>query len=122
MVSPLANAGARNRCCDRAEPAVAVGSSACPAGLAADRLGAADLSRSSRGGRLGSCEPLALLQAAYHLGNRHVALELNTSELRLLEDPVLEAMLRQRGLKVDHVVAPFQPEAGAYSAAAHHHR
>ena len=67
-------------------------------------------------------EPLALLQAAYHLGNRHVALELNTSELRLLEDPVLEAMLRQRGLNVEHAVAPFQPEAGAYSAAAHHHR
>lgn len=69
--------------------------------------------------------PLTLLQAAYHLGNRHVALELKPDELRLLEDPVLEQMLRQRGLTLNRVLAPFQPESGAYSASAdphsHHH-
>ena len=66
-------------------------------------------------------EPLTLLQAAYHLGNRHVALEVRPDELRLLEDPVLEQMLRQRGLTLSRQVAPFLPEAGAYSTAGHHH-
>lgn len=66
-------------------------------------------------------DPLSLLQAAYHLGNRHVALELKPGELRLLEDPVLEQMLRQRGLHLSRLVAPFLPEAGAYSVAGHRH-
>jgi len=58
--------------------------------------------------------PLALLQAAYHLGNRHVALELQEQELRLLEDAVLAEMLRSRGLQVEACVGPFHPEGGAY--------
>ena len=66
-------------------------------------------------------EPLALLQAAYHLGNRHVALEVHPQELRLLADSVLEQMLRQRGLQLDQQEAPFCPEGGAYGSAAHHH-
>ena len=68
-----------------------------------------------------AADGLALLQAAYHLGNRHVALELHADQLRLLADPVLEAMLRQRGLQLQSVVAPFQPEGGAYGGHAHHH-
>jgi urease accessory protein len=64
--------------------------------------------------------PLALLQAAYHLGNRHVALELQDGELRLLEDSVLAEMLRRRGLQVETGCLPFHPEGGAY-AAAHGH-
>ena len=64
---------------------------------------------------------LALLQAAYHLGNRHVALEVHPQELRLLADSVLEQMLRQRGLQLDQQEAPFCPEGGAYGSAAHHH-
>ena len=67
-----------------------------------------------------SPDPLALLQAAYHLGNRHVAMELHPSELRILEDSVLADLLRQRGLAVDFVLAPFEPEAGAY-AGGHSH-
>jgi urease accessory protein len=63
---------------------------------------------------------LALLQAAYHLGNRHVAIEILAGELRLLEDPVLAHLLRHRGLAVTSIVAPFLPEGGAY-AAAHGH-
>ena len=59
-------------------------------------------------------DPLALLQAAYHLGNRHVALEIRLGELRLLEDPVLAQLLEQRGLHVMSREAPFQPESGAY--------
>ena len=62
-----------------------------------------------------SPDPLALLQAAYHLGNRHVAMELHPGELRILEDSVLADLLRQRGLELELVVAPFEPEAGAYA-------
>jgi len=66
-------------------------------------------------------EPLALMRAAYHLGNRHVALEVRAEELRLLADPVLEDLLRQRGLSVRHGLEPFHPEAGAYGGGAGHH-
>lgn len=59
--------------------------------------------------------PFELLRAAYHLGNRHVPLELRPDSLRLTPDPVLQAMLEHRGLKVAAAVAPFFPEAGAYS-------
>jgi urease accessory protein len=67
-----------------------------------------------------SPDPLALLQAAYHLGNRHVAMELHPGELRILEDSVLADLLRQRGLALGTVLAPFEPEAGAY-AGGHSH-
>jgi urease accessory protein len=62
---------------------------------------------------------LALLKAAYHLGNRHVALEVTTDYLRLTPDPVLKAMLEQLGLTVVEEMAPFQPEAGAYGHTSH---
>nr|WP_250566099.1 urease accessory protein UreE [Adonisia turfae] len=61
---------------------------------------------------------LRLLQAAYHLGNRHVALELGADYLRLAPDPVLAAMLHQLGVTVTEETVPFQPESGAYG---HHH-
>lgn len=71
--------------------------------------------------------PLQLLQAAYHLGNRHVPLEITPQQLRLQPDPVLESMLNQLpGLQVTPGLAPFEPEAGAYrqgeQAHSHHHR
>ena len=59
-----------------------------------------------------------LLRAAYHLGNRHVALEVGTDYLRLLPDPVLESMLTHFEVTVTSETAPFQPESGAYG---HHH-
>ena len=59
-----------------------------------------------------------LLRAAYHLGNRHVALELRPDRLQLEADPVLAGMLRGMGLAVSEEVAPFEPEGGAYSAGA----
>jgi urease accessory protein len=68
-----------------------------------------------------SSDPLALLQAAYHLGNRHVAMELHADRLVVLQDPVLAELLRQRGLTVDLLQLPFQPEAGAYEGLGHHH-
>ena len=61
--------------------------------------------------------PLDLLRAAYHLGNRHVPLEVNASRLQLEPDHVLAEMLRRMGLHVDAADAPFEPEAGAYDAA-----
>jgi urease accessory protein len=63
--------------------------------------------------------PLHLLQAAYHLGNRHVALDLQPDRLLLLDDPVLASMLLGRGLQVRSCEQPFQPEGGAYEQ--HHH-
>lgn len=68
-------------------------------------------------------QPLELLQAAYHLGNRHVPLEITSTYLRLSPDPVLQAMLEHRHLVVQAELQPFQPELGAYghSHAAHSH-
>lgn len=58
--------------------------------------------------------PLDLLRAAYHLGNRHVPLEVAVTHLRLSPDPVLKTMLKQMGLQVRDEQSPFQPEVGAY--------
>ena len=55
-----------------------------------------------------------LMRAAYHLGNRHVALELQAEHLQLEPDPVLAEMLRAMHLLVDEVEAAFEPEGGAY--------
>ncbi|MGL5060416.1 MAG: urease accessory protein UreE [Microcoleus sp.] len=57
---------------------------------------------------------LLLLRAAYHLGNRHVSLEVRDSYLRLAPDSVLQAMLEKMGLEITEETAPFQPEIGAY--------
>lgn len=66
------------------------------------------------------CEDLAgLARAAYHLGNRHVPLQVEAGWLRYLHDPVLDDMLRQMGLAPVVELAPFEPEAGAYRQAAH---
>jgi urease accessory protein len=58
--------------------------------------------------------PVDLLRASYHLGNRHVPLEIAPNYLRLSPDPVLQAMLEQLGVEVKEEVVPFQPEIGAY--------
>ena len=62
--------------------------------------------------------PFDLLRAAYHLGNRHVQLELQADHLKLEPDHVLADMLRAMHLIVSEEVAAFEPEAGAYAAAA----
>lgn len=62
---------------------------------------------------------IELLRAAYHLGNRHVSLEVASTYLRLSPDPVLKAMLEQLGVIAREEIAPFQPETGAYSHPAH---
>ncbi len=57
---------------------------------------------------------LDLLRAAYHLGNRHVPLEISLDYLRLSPDPVLHSMLIQLGVEVSEEIGPFYPESGAY--------
>lgn len=63
-----------------------------------------------------------LTRAAYHLGNRHVALQVGDGWLRLLDDYVLKAMLDQLGATCAQIEAPFQPEHGAYGGGHHHSR
>jgi urease accessory protein len=68
--------------------------------------------------------PLDLLRAAYHLGNRHVPLELQSTLLQFEPDPVLADMLRRQHLIVTEAQAAFEPEGGAYGegvAHGHHH-
>jgi urease accessory protein len=55
-----------------------------------------------------------LTRAAYHLGNRHVPIELAPDHLKIEPDHVLAAMLRSMHLIVTETQAPFEPEAGAY--------
>ena len=66
-------------------------------------------------------DPLMLLKAAYHLGNRHVALEVSLNSLRFAPDPVLQQLVTRMGLTLAEEVLPFQPESGAYSRSEHHH-
>ncbi|MBL8484671.1 MAG: urease accessory protein UreE, partial [Rhodocyclaceae bacterium] len=66
--------------------------------------------------------PRELARAAYHLGNRHVAVEIGPDWLRLQDDHVLADMLRGLGAAITSLTAPFEPEAGAYAGAhAHAH-
>ncbi len=62
-----------------------------------------------------------LLRAAYHLGNRHVPLELQPDRLLLEPDHVLAEMLRAMHLIVSDEQSAFEPEAGAYTAGGHDH-
>ncbi|MBU3068962.1 urease accessory protein UreE [Aestuariicella sp. G3-2] len=60
-------------------------------------------------------------RACYHLGNRHVKLQVGDRWLQMTPDHVLEDMLKMLGLTVSHVDAVFVPESGAYSHGHHHH-
>jgi urease accessory protein len=59
-------------------------------------------------------ETESLARVAYHLGNRHVPVQVGEGFLRIAEDHVLETMVRGLGATVTHVEAPFEPESGAY--------
>jgi urease accessory protein len=60
--------------------------------------------------------PFDLTRAAYHLGNRHVPIELQPDHLKIEPDHVLAAMLRAMHLIVHEAEAAFEPEGGAYGA------
>ncbi|NKE68910.1 urease accessory protein UreE [Ramlibacter sp. RBP-2] len=69
--------------------------------------------------------PFDLTRAAYHLGNRHVPIELAPGHLKIEPDHVLAEMVRAMGLDVSRCTVPFEPESGAYGghnhAGGHHH-
>lgn len=64
---------------------------------------------------------LLLARACYHLGNRHVHLQITEKWIRYLHDHVLDEMVEGLGLKMTVENAPFEPEAGAYSGGGHSH-
>jgi len=64
--------------------------------------------------KLAHIECADLARIAYHLGNRHVPLQLGQGFVRIAEDHVLEEMARKLGARVSRVEAPFEPEPGAY--------
>ena len=77
--------------------------------------------------RISACpthgSPFDLTRAAYHLGNRHVPIELKPDHLKIEPDHVLADLLRAMHLIVNTVEEAFEPEGGAYRAATHagHH-
>ena len=66
-------------------------------------------------------ESASLAKIAYHLGNRHVPVQVGEDFLRIAEDHVLEEMVKKLGATVSAVEAPFEPEAGAYAGGQHQH-
>jgi urease accessory protein len=68
-----------------------------------------------------TADPLRLARACYHLGNRHVALQVGDGWVRYLPDHVLDDMVRGLGLAVAEESARFEPERGAYAGQAHGH-
>ena len=68
-----------------------------------------------------SNDPFLLMRASYHLGNRHVPLEIKPSYLRYQYDHVLNEMIEHLHLEVKQESAPFEPESGAYSHSHHKH-
>jgi urease accessory protein len=70
--------------------------------------------------RVAASNPQALARAAYHLGNRHAALQVGVDFLQLPYDHVLADMLQRLGAQVTEVIAAFEPEAGAYGGGHQH--
>lgn len=68
-----------------------------------------------------SNDPFLLARACYHLGNRHVPLQILPGELRYHHDHVLDEMLHLFDLEVIFASLPFEPEAGAYASEGHAH-
>ncbi|MGH8475107.1 MAG: urease accessory protein UreE [Methylococcales bacterium] len=67
-----------------------------------------------------SRDPLLLMRACYHLGNRHIHLEITSDSLRYQHDPVLDGMVSALGLRIRTDHAPFEPEPGAYGGSSGH--
>lgn len=69
-------------------------------------------------------DPVLLARACYHLGNRHLPLQVAQGWVRYRRDHVIDDLAAQLGLQLIHEDAPFEPEDGAYrnsTAHAHHH-
>ena len=65
-------------------------------------------------------DALLLARACYHLGNRHVPLQISPGMCRYQQDHVLDEMVESLGLSIKHEQAPFEPEAGAYHKGRNH--
>ena len=63
-----------------------------------------------------------LARIAYHIGNRHVPIEVGDSWIRILPDHVLKTMVEGLGGSVQAVTRRFQPESGAYGHSHVHHQ
>ena len=71
-------------------------------------------------------DAVTLARAAYHLGNRHVPVQVGAGWLAYEHDHVLDNMIGELGLAIETHIAPFEPEAGGYrhgghDTEAHHH-
>ena len=65
-------------------------------------------------------DPLLLARACYHLGNRHVPLQIGQSWVRYSHDHVLDGLVKSLGLEITLEEVPFEPEAGAYPSYGEH--
>lgn len=70
--------------------------------------------------RIRADTPHALSRAAYHLGNRHIPVQIGCDALVIEPDPVLQDMLQRLGVHCEAVQAPFEPEHGAYGGGHRH--
>ncbi len=64
---------------------------------------------------------LLLAKASYHLGNRHIPLQIEEDYLVYLKDHVLDNMVKSLGLAIEHEMRAFEPESGAYHSYSHSH-
>ena len=62
-----------------------------------------------------------LLRIAWHLGNRHLPLQIAGERLRIRDDRVIAEMVSVLGGRITRLDAPFDPEIGAYAGVSHHH-
>jgi urease accessory protein len=65
---------------------------------------------------------LLIARLCFHLGNRHVPLQINETWLRYQCDHVLDQLVESLGGRLTHISAPFEPESGAYQQGMHQHR
>jgi urease accessory protein len=68
-----------------------------------------------------SHDPGEMVRIAWHLGNRHLPVQLLDDRILIRADHVIEEMVRGLGGRVEAIEAPFDPEAGAYAGGHHHH-
>lgn len=66
-------------------------------------------------------DPLHLSELCWHIGNRHLAAQIEADRILILRDHVIKAMLEGLGASVKEIAAPFVPVRGAYSGHGHSH-
>jgi urease accessory protein len=68
-----------------------------------------------------AADPSSFARLAWHLGDRHVPIEVKANRLRMRRDPAIEKLLHDLDVKLIAIEAPFEPEDGAYAVAGHLH-